>query len=554
MKESKAGNGKYTGKLVVDPITRVEGHHKISVELENGVVNNAWSTVTLYRGIEQILLGRRPEDAHLLTQRVCGVCTNTHALTSIKAVEDAIGIQVPENARLIRHLLLAAIQLHDHIVHFYHLNSPDWVDMAASLSADPAKAEKLAENSGYKGLKAEEMTLLKARLKKFVDGGQLGVLTNAYFLGGHPSYRLSPEMNLIMTTNYFRALEVQRRLGQSMAVLGAKNPHSQTMLVGGVTCYNSLNKESFDDFRRIWDESHEFTYNRYMPDLVNLAKAYPEWAGIGGNSNFFSAGDMADADGETFFKPGIVYGRNLDKLEKFDAGKIQEHVARSWYEGDKARHPYEGETKPEFTYMDDEDRYSWTKAPRYGGEPMEVGPLGRVLVHMAIGGDIMAGLGEKYVEDAGIKREGMFSTLGRTAGRCLETAALATKAYDWIDELEERVLSGDKKIFQEWTMPRQGKGMAFIAVPRGELSHWIRIEDYKIANYQMVVPSTWNCGPRCSEGKLGPVESSLIGTPVADAERPVELLRTVHSFDPCLACSVHLIEPETNRDICVRAV
>jgi [NiFe] hydrogenase large subunit len=555
MKERRAGNGKYTGKIVVDPITRVEGHLKIGVEVKNGVVKDAWSTVSLYRGIEQILLGRRPEDAHNFTQRVCGVCTNTHALTTLRAVEDAIGARIPENARLIRNLILSAIMLHDHIVHFYHLHVPDWVDMADALNADPAKAAKAAEAGPHENVKVQDLALVKQRLERFVQSGQLGIITNAYFLGGHPSYSLSPEMNLVMTANYFKALEVQRRLGQAMAVFGSKNPHSQTMIVGGVTCYNALNKESIEDFRTIWDESRDFILGSYIPDLAVLGEAYPEWAGIGGNENFFAVGDFADADGSNaYLEPGVVMGGDLEVPEEFDPGRIEEHVARSWYRGDEARHPYEGETEPEFTSMEDEARYSWTKAPRYRGAPMEVGPLARVLVHMARGGNDMADRTGQYLEALGLDDGAMFSTLGRTAARGLESAALVVKTYDWIDELSGRISSGDTVINTPWTMPKDAKGVGWAAVPRGELSHWIRIEDGRIGNFQMVVPSTWNCGPRCAEGRLGPVESSLLGTPVADAERPVELLRTVHSFDPCLACSVHLIEPRSNRNIVVRAV
>lgn len=536
-----AKNGKHTGPVIIDPVTRVEGHVKLRVQVEDGIVTDAWSTVSLYRGLEQILKGRRPEEAHHFTQRACGVCTNTHALTSLRAAEDAAGVDIPPNARIIRHLILSALMLHDHIVHFYHLHGPDWIDMGAALAANPGKAVDVANGVYTK----DELANVQGRLKRFVDSGQTGFVTGADFLGGHASYGMTPEQNLVMTANYLKGLQVQLELGKAMAIFGSKNPHSQTMIVGGVTCYNALNPETIAEFERLWKISADFTEHCYLPDLVTIGQAYPEWGAIGGNDNFLSFNDFPEKSNTEgyYLKQGVLFDRDYASVTDFDPEHIREHVAHSWYEGDQARHPYQGETKPKFTFIGDEERYSWTKAPRYMDKPMEVGPLARMVIHLAYGGDDdFAMETRKYLKAIGQGPEACFSTLGRTAARCLETVILARRTYRWIDELKERVRKGDDVLNVEWTMPDTAQGVGMTTVPRGALSHWLQVENGRIANFQMVVPSTWNCGPRCANGHHGPVENSLLGTPIADADRPVELLRTVHSFDPCLACSVHVID------------
>ena len=548
-KSAKASGGKHTGPIIIDPITRVEGHIKLRVEVENGKVTDAWSTISLYRGIEQILKGRRPEDAHHFTQRVCGVCTNTHALTSLRAVEDAANIDIPTNARIIRHLILSSTMLHDHIVHFYHLHGPDWIDMGSALSADPDHAAQ-ASNGVYT---KKDMAAVQKRLKGLVDSGQLGILTNADFLGGHAAYKLSPAYNLLLSANYIKGLEIQRELGRCHAIFGSKSPHSQTMIVGGVTCYNTLNPETLAEFTRLWKLSTDFVERCYLPDLIALGKAYPEWADVGGNDNYLSFNDFPEVSNTEgyYMKQGVLFDRDFDSVTDVNLKKIREHVAHSWYEGDKARHPYDGETEPKFTSMDDEERYSWTKAPRYKGKPTEVGPLARMIVHLARhpnGGDDFADEARKYLRAIGQGPQACFSTLGRTAARCLETVILARRSFRWIEELSQRVAMGDDNLCVDWTMPDKCQGVGMSTVPRGALSHWIRVEDGKIANFQMVVPSTWNCGPRCKKGYHGPMENSLLHTPIVDPDRPVELLRTVHSYDPCLACSVHVIDSRNSEE------
>ena len=494
--------------------------------------------------------GRDPRDAQHITQRACGVCTYVHALASTRCVDNAVGVSIPPNARLLRNLVLASQFMHDHIVHFYHLHALDWVDVANALTADPQKAAKLANDiSPNRQTKAEDLAAVRDKLKAFVESGQLGIFTNAYFLGGHPAYVLPPEANLIATAHYLEALRLQVKAARMMAVFGGKNPHTQFTVVGGATNYEALTPERLKEFRELYLETKKFIDEVYIPDLLAVASFYKDWAGIGGTTNFLSFGEFPEDENDLesrWLPPGVIMKRDLANVQKFDPGEIMEHVAFSWYEGTEARKPSKGVTIPKYTKAEDKNRYSWMKAPRYRGKAMETGPLATVLMAYAKNQPECKALVDVVLKKLGVGPEALFSTLGRTAARGIECATIAAKTDPWLNQLEDNIKKGDNKIYQDWKMPRKAKGVGFVNAPRGGLSHWMSIKDGKIENFQLVVPSTWNLGPRCAAGKLGPVEEALIGTPVADPKRPVEILRTVHSFDPCIACGVHVIDPQTN--------
>lgn len=539
----------FTGPIIIDPLTRIEGHLRIEVEVEDGRVSNARSVATLYRGLEQILIGRDPRDVQHFTQRTCGVCTYTHALASTRALEDAIGVPIPANATYIRNLVLGVLYMHDHIVHFYHLHALDFVDVTSALAADPVKAAKLATSISARPASAEDFRAVQQKLKTFVESGQLGPFTNAYFLGGHPAYYLEPEANLVATAHYLEALRLQVKAARAMAVFGAKNPHTQFLVAGGVTCYDGLTSERIQEFEGLYKEVRDFVNQVYIPDLLLVGGAYRDWAKIGGTRNFMSFGEFPGDERKLetrWLKPGVLYDRDLSSLIAFDPSRIEEHVRHSWYEGDQARVPYEGETKPQFTFMGDTDRYSWMKAPRYDGRAVETGPLAQVLVAYAQQHSDVVPLVDSVLNSLGITPADMFSTLGRTAARGVEAALAARQTGVWLESFKENVKSGDQKIVEDCEVPEKGEGVGFVTAPRGGLSHWLVIEKKKVANFQLVVPSTWNLGPRCAQGIPSAVEEALLGTPVADPKRPVEILRTVHSFDPCIACGVHVIDGRTN--------
>ena len=544
----------YSGPVVVDPLTRIEGHLRIEVEVEKGKVKDVRSCGTLFRGLEMILKGRDPRDVQHFTQRTCGVCTYTHALASTRALEDAIfnasHKDIPANATYIRNLVLGQLFLHDHIVHFYHLHALDWVDVTSALQADPSKAASLANSISSRPTKAEDLRAVQDKLKAFVASGQLGPFTNAYFLGGHPAYYLEPEANLVATAHYLEALRVQVEAGRGMAVFGGKNPHPQFLVAGGVTCYDALTPERIKEFEEIYKKTAAFVRDVYIPDLLLVAGAYKDWAGIGGTHDFMTMGDFPKAGGERklesrWLKPGIIYNRDLAHVQDFDPTKISEHIRHSWYDGDKADNPYDEKTEPKFTHMGDKDRYSWLKAPRYDEHSTETGPLACVLVNYAKGNPDIKPLVDMVLQKLSVGPEALFSTLGRTAARGIETLAIANKMASMLEEFKDNIRS-DKQIVEDLEVPQESRGVGFVEAPRGGLSHWIRIEKGRVGNFQLVVPTTWNLGPRDANNVLGPCEEALMGTPIADPKRPVEILRTVHAFDPCIACAVHVIDGETN--------
>ena len=551
---TKTPQSTYSGPVVVDPLTRIEGHLRIEVEVENGKVKDARSCGTLFRGLETIVKGRDPRDVQHFTARTCGVCTYTHALASTRSLEDAIhnadkSFQIPANATYIRNLLLAQQQLHDHIVHFYHLHALDFVDITSALKADPAKAAKLAENTSGQPCKAEDLKAVQDKLNAFVASGQLGPFANAYFLGGHPAYYLEPEANLVATAHYLQALRVQVEAARATAVIGGKNPHPQMLIAGGVTCYDFLTEKRIAEFEELFKKTVGFVKNVYIPDLLMVAGQYKDWAGIGGTTHFMSNGEFPMPGQEhdlstRWMKPGILLDRKL-ALEAFDQTKISEHVRHSWYKGEEACTPYEGKTDPQFTKMGDKDRYSWLKAPRYGEYSCETGPLAATLVNYVAGNEDFKKPVDTVLNALGVGPEALFSTLGRTAARGVQTLATAAYCERLLAEYKENIHK-DKQICVDPEIPQESKGVGFVEAPRGGLSHWMVIENGRVKNFQLVVPTTWNLGPRDAKGVLGPCEEALIGTPIADPKRPVEILRTVHSFDPCIACAVHVIDGQTN--------
>ena len=546
---TKTPQSSYTGPIVVDPLTRIEGHLRIEVEVEGGKIKEARSSATLFRGLETILKGRDPRDAQHFTQRTCGVCTYTHALASTRCLEDAINKPIPANATYIRNLVLANQFMHDHLVHFYHLHALDFVDVANALQADPAKAAKLASSISPRKATAEDFAAVQAKLKTFVNSGQLGPFTNAYFLGGHQGYYMDPEANLVCTAHYLQALRAQVEVAKGMAVFGAKNPHTQFTVAGGVTCYDALTPKRIKEFRDIYAKSRAFIEEVYIPDLLLVASYYKDWAGIGGTSNFMAFGEFPAVGGERdlnsrWYKPGVIYDRKVGSVQPFDPNKINEQVKHSWYEG-QTRAPYEGETNPHFTFMGDKAKYSWNKAPRYDNHAVETGPLAQMLVAYGQNHKTIKPTVDAVLAKLNVGPEALFSTLGRTAARGIQTLVIAQQMENWLNEYENNI-GKDKQIVEDYAVPVSGRGVGFVDAPRGGLSHWMTIKDSKIDNFQLVVPTTWNLGPRDDKDVPSAAETALVGTPVADPKRPVEILRTIHSFDPCIACSVHVIDGETN--------
>ncbi|HYL11493.1 MAG TPA: nickel-dependent hydrogenase large subunit [Terriglobales bacterium] len=561
-------------RIVVDPVTRIEGHLRIEAELSGGTVSDAWSSGTMFRGIELILRGRDPREAWIWTQRICGVCTTVHALTSVRAVEDALGIEVPENANLIRNIIGASQYVQDHVIHFYHLHALDWVDVTLALKADPAKTSQLAESiSPWPKSSRTYFKGILDRVKALVESKQLSLFSSGYW--GHPAYHLPPEANLLAVAHYIEALEFQRDYIRIHAVLGGKNPHLQTYLVGGMSTamdpnepQATINPERITFLSELADKAKAFVDQVYIPDVLAVAGFYRDWFGRGeGLGNFLSYGDYPQGgikDASRFYLPrGVILNRDLSKVQPVDPAQVAEYVTHSWYEysdGDqKAKHPFQGETNPKYTgpkppfeHLQTDQKYSWLKAPRYQDHAMEVGPLSRMLVAYASGHQEVKDLVNGALAKLGAQPSALFSTLGRVAARAIEAQLMARQVSKWIAELGGKLGHGDLRVHngEKWdpdTWPKEAQGFGFHEAPRGALAHWVQIEDKKIKNYQAVVPTTWNAGPRDAKGQRGAYEASLLKTPIADPERPVEILRTVHSFDPCLACAVHVVDAHGRR-------
>jgi len=557
-------------RIKIDPVTRIEGHLRIEAEVAGGKVAAAWASGTMFRGIEKILEGKDPREAWIWAQRICGVCTTVHAIASVRAVEDAIGANPPPNAELVRNLLAGSQLVHDHVIHFYHLHALDWVDIVSAQKANPARASRLAQSiSDYPNSGADYFSAVLSRLKRLADSGQLSLFASGYW--GHPAYRLTPEENLVAVAHYLDALQWQRDVIRIHAVLGGKNPHPQTFVVGGMAnpldpnSPQAINPERITFLRARLDTMRSFVEQVYIPDVLLVASAYPEWAKIGGGTkNFltyggYGTGPITDT-ASYLFPRGIIKDLDLSIVQPLDEAKITEQVAHSWYDygaGDQAAlHPYQGETnakytgpEPPYQWLYTDRKYSWLKSPRYEGQVMEVGPLARMLVAYAAGVPAVKQPVDATLQKLGVGPAALYSTLGRVAARALESVIVMERLEGWLDQLDRNMNSGDLRIADtaKWdrsSWPSSGRGFGPHEVPRGSLGHWVEISDGTISRYQAVVPSTWNAGPRDARGQPGPYEQALVGTPVADPSRPLELLRTVHSFDPCLACAVHVLDAE----------
>ena len=563
-------------RIVVDPVTRIEGHLRVEAQVEGGQVTDAWSSGTMWRGIENVILGRDPREAWLFAQRICGVCTTVHAQASVRAVEDALDIKPPLAASLIRDLIALSQIIHDHTIHFYQMQAFDWVDVLAALRADPVKTAAIqASLSDYPVSGASYFQDVQGKLQSFVNGGNLGPFANGYW--GHPAYKLPPEVDLLAVSHYLDALQFQRNFIRVQAYLGGKNPHPQTYLVGGIArpidlnSDDALNDEGLAQLEDLFTSALNFVTQALLPDLVAISSYYPDWAKIGaGTGNYLDFGDFSSTgvpprggtlnNASLFFPAGIIRDRDLTRLEPLDPMRLTEEVARSWYTysggDDEAVQPYQGETHPNYTgptppydHLDVGSRYSWLKSPRYGGAVMETGPLARMLISYAAGRPQVKNLINSTLGQLRLGTDALFSTLGRQLARGVETVVVAQQALVVLAQLRERIAAGDTQTFDDskWdpgTWPSSARGFGLHAGPRGALSHWVEITDGKVSNYQVISPTTWNAGPRDASGQRGPYEAALVGTPVHDPTQPVEILRTLHSFDPCMACAAHILDAE----------
>jgi quinone-reactive Ni/Fe-hydrogenase large subunit len=548
-------------RVVIDPITRIEGHLRIEVEVdENNIVQKAYSSSTLWRGIELILKNRDPRDAGLMAQRICGVCTYSHYKAGVESVENALGVVPPYNAQLVRTILNESLYMHDHVVHFYHLHGLDWVDIVSALSADPKKASELAFK--YSDLPIatgeDELKAVQLRVKEFVDKGQLGPFANAYW--GNKTYKFSPEQNLIAVSHYLKALEVQRTAAQMFAIFGAKQPHGQSLVVGGITSVRDvLSPSRLAEWKSKYEIVKDFIDRAYYADIVMAAEAYgTEGSVLGGLGvkNFLAADAFMLNRTEHLFESGYIKDGDLSKVYDIDENKIKEDVTHAWYKGEEPLQPYDGETIENYTgfidgdtvngkakVIDPNDKYSWVKAPRYDGEAVEVGPLSCLLVNYARGNEKVKKEVGDFLKRTGLPVGALFTTLGRTAARMLQTKLVSDNAIITFNSLIENIKTDDSTYTKfEIDPSKEYQGRSILEVPRGMLSHWVRIKNGLIENYQAVVPTTWNAGPKDKNGKIGPYEASLVGLKLEDPTKPLEVIRVIHSFDPCMACSVHVMD------------
>jgi hydrogenase large subunit len=571
-------------RVVVDPLTRIEGHMRCEVNVDsNNIITNAVSTGTMWRGLEVILKSRDPRDAWAFTQRICGVCTGTHALTSVRAVEDALKIKIPENANSIRNIMQLSLQIHDHLVHFYHLHALDWVNPVHALKADPKATSELQMATGPNHPKSSPGYFrdVQNRLKKFVESGQLGPFKNGYW--DNPAYLLPPEASLMAVTHYLEALDFQSQIMKTRVIFGGKDPHPN-WLVGGVPCainvdgegaVGAINMERLNVVSSIIDQTTTFIQNVYIPDILAIASFYKGWLYGGGLSgkSVLAYGDIPEyandySPANLLMPSGAIIDGNLKEVHAVDLRdplQIQEFVPHSWYkypDEKKGLHPWDGVTVPNYVLgpnakgtktnieeIDEGGKYSWIKAPRWKGHAMEVGPLARYVVGYAKGDKEITEQINFVLKTLDVPVSALFSTLGRTAARALEAQWCCTKQRHFMDKLIANIKAGDSATanVESWdpkTWPAEVKGVGFSEAPRGALAHWIKIKDMKIDNYQCVVPTTWNGSPRDNEGNIGAFEASLMNTKVERADEPVEILRTIHSFDPCLACSTHVMSED----------
>jgi len=564
-------------RITIDPVTRIEGHLRIDCEIENGVVSRAWASGTMWRGMEEIVKGRDPRDAWMIVQRICGVCTTTHAIASVRAAESALNMKVPLNAQYIRNIILAAHTTHDHIVHFYQLSALDWVDITAALQADPEKASALLKGISTWSLNsAEELSKVQQKIKALVASGQLGIFANGYW--GHPAMKLPPEINLIAVAHYLQALECQRDANRVVALLGGKTPHIQNLAVGGVANpinldgLGVLNLERLMYIKTFIDRLADFVEQVYKVDTAVIAAFYPEWLSQGkGAVNYLSAPEFpTDAQNGSFLFPGgyiadgdlSTWREITSHHDEYLIKGIQESAKHAWYKDEAPQAPWEGTTIPDYTGWQDEGKYSWVKSPTFYGKTVEVGPLANLLNKLAAKREpTWAKLNEiiaiyKKLTGNTISVAQLHSTLGRIIGRTVHACELQHILQHQYSALIANIGKGDHETFVKPDIPATGefKGVGFLEAPRGMLSHWMVIKDGNIGNYQAVVPSTWNAGPRNAHDEMGPYEQSLVGTPIADPQKPLEVVRTIHSFDPCMSCAVHVVDVDGNDVVSVKVL
>ncbi len=537
-----------TKKIVIDPITRIEGHLRIEVEVdEEGVITDAFASGQLFRGIEYIMRGRDPRDVGLIAGRICGVCTNSHFRAAVSSVEDAYSLEVPTNAVIIRDLMAMALFIQDHIVHFYHLHALDFVDVVSALGADIPSTVKEAykyASDPYRNSESHYASL-KNRVQKFVDSGKLGPFANGYW--GHSEYRLTPEQNLILLSHYLEALRFQSEISKAVAIFGGKTPHPQSIVVGGITSVaDMLNPQRLNDYLFVIKEAKEFIDRAYMPDMRLLAEAYRgdiKAAQGRANGNFLAVGGYAFDNDRKLFEGGAIFGHDFTDIQPFDEKELSEAVDRAWYEGDEVCYT---DLNDDGTLKTAEptDKYSWIKAPRYKGEPMETGPLARVLVSYHKGGLIKPFVDE-FLEAADLEIIDLSTTMGRNIARAIESSFVCEYIFKLVSRLLQNISYYDTQTWCKYEfseMPPESSGRVFLEVPRGFLSHFIDIRESKVERFAVIAPTTWNATPRNRDGKRGAYEEALIGIKLADQSKPLEVLRTIHSFDPCLACAVHVID------------
>ena len=573
-------------RIVVDPVTRIEGHLRVQATLgDDGRIADSMSTGTMWRGLEVILKGRDPRDAWAFVERICGVCTGIHALAAVRSVEDALGIKIPKNANIMRNLVNATLYVHDHLVHFYQLSALDWVDVVSALEADPRETAAIQQkiSPSHPLASVGYFRDVQNRLKKFVARGQLGIFKNGYW--GHPAMKLTPAVNLLAVTHYLEVLDFQKEIIKIHTILGGKNPHPN-YLVGGMACPINMhdtgaqgtmvNEVTLNYMRDIAKRSLEIVENVYLPDIKAIAGFYPEWFKYGAglsNKNVLCYGEFPEiandwSDASMQLPRGAIINGNLNEVHDVDLrdlNEIQEFVDHSWYrypDAGKGLHPWEGITKQafelskgsvgdktKFEWRGADGKYSWIKSPRWKGHMMEVGPLSRLVMGVAKNVPHIKEPAMALLEELNAPLEAVFSTLGRHAARALECRWAAQKMVQYVDDLTANIRAGDECAanMEKWepgTWPKEARGVGFCEAPRGALGHWCVIKDTRIANWQAIVPTTWNASPRSPSGELGAFEQSLIGTPVAVEDQPLEIIRTIHSFDPCLACATHLLSPK----------
>ncbi len=559
-----------TKRIVIDPITRIEGHLRMEAEITDGIITDAFSTGTMVRGIEIIVKDRDPRDVWAFVGRVCGVCTSIHSLCSVRAVENALGIVIPPNAEQVRNLMQSAVTIQDHVTHFYQLQALDWVDVMSAMKADPRKTAEVAQSiSPWAKNSIGYFSDVQRRIGQFLETSRFSIFSNGYW--GHPAYKLPSEVNLLALAHYLEALEFQKEIVKIQTIFGGKNPHPN-FLVGGMACAvnindpNAINIERLNYVAQIIERTQEFVREVYLPDVLAILSYYPDWAKIGGGlHNYIVYGDYpmgAFEEVSTYKIPrGIVVNRDLSRVAEFDPWDmdgLREYINNSWYTysqgNDKGLHPSVGETNlhytgatPPYEYLDRDQPYSWIKTPRYKGMPMETGPLARNIVAHAIGNEEFTQITQRCLRQLNLPFEAMYSTVGRTLARAIEAELLANWQTDFYTTLLQNIKNGDYRMFNgiKWepdTWDETAQGVGLTEAPRGSLAHYVSIHDRKVANYQMVVPTTWNASPRDTRGQLSAFEASLLGTPVVDPDQPLEIIRTIHSFDPCMACAVHLYD------------